>query len=77
MDDSLGVEVVQAVKDLSSEGLRHVLDEPTLLSQDTNNRTTRNVFKEATDPLSAVCQRYLEIRADMLRTIGVSSNPRY
>ena len=32
MDDSLGVEVVQAIKDLSSEGLRHILVEPTQLS---------------------------------------------
>ena len=53
MDDSLGMKVVQAVKDLSGEGLRHVLVEPTLLSQDTGNRTTRDIFKETTNSVSS------------------------
>ena len=77
MNDSLGMEVVQAIEDLSGEGLRHVLVEPTQLSQDTGDRTAWNVFKETINPLSAACQRYTRMRTNMLRYLGVSSNPRY
>jgi hypothetical protein len=52
MDDPLGMEIVQTVKDLRSEQLRHVLVESTVLSQDTGNRTTGNVFEEAIMPQS-------------------------
>jgi len=47
MNDSFGMEVVQTVKDLRGEGLRHILIESTSFPQDTGNRTTPNVFKEA------------------------------
>ena len=40
MDDSLGMETVQAIKGLSREGLRHVLIEPTMLLRDTGNGRT-------------------------------------
>ena len=75
MDDSLGMKVVQAVKDLSGEELRHVLVEPTLLSQDIGNRTTRDVFEETTNPVSSMLM-ISGVRTDMLRYPGVSSNPR-
>jgi len=56
VNDSLGMEVVQTVKDLRSERLRHVLIESAVFSQGTGDRTTRDVFKEAAKPLSAVSQ---------------------
>ena len=77
MYDSLGMEVVQTVKDLSSERLGYILVEPTAFSQDAGNRTTRNVFKEAIGSPSAECQWYTETKTNMLRYLGVSSNPRY
>ena len=54
VDDPLGMEVLETFKDLRSEGLRYVLIESTVFSQDAGNRTTRNVFKEAIKPTSAV-----------------------
>ena len=56
VNDSLGMEVVQAVKDLSGEGLCHILVESAVLSQGAGDRTTRNVFKEARKSLSVVGQ---------------------
>lgn len=47
MNNPLGMEVVQTVEDLFSEGLRHVLVETAVLSQNTGDRTTWNVFEEA------------------------------
>ena len=52
MNYSLGMKVVQTVKDLRSERLRHVLTKPTVLSQNTSNRTTRNIFEETGRRLS-------------------------
>ena len=49
MNDSFGMEVVQTVKDLRSEGLCHVLIESASFSQDTGNRTTPSVFKETVE----------------------------
>jgi hypothetical protein len=37
VNDSLGVEVMQTVKDLISEALYHILVEPTMLIQSTGN----------------------------------------
>jgi hypothetical protein len=56
MNDSLGVEVVQTVEDLSSEGLYQILAEPSVAAQEAGNRTTRNIFKEAIKSLSTVRQ---------------------
>ena len=47
MNNPLRMEVVQTVEDLFSEGLRHVLVETTVFSQNAGDRTTRNVFEEA------------------------------
>ena len=47
VDDSLGMKVFQTVEDLGTERLRHVVVKSTMLSQDTSNRSTRNIFKEA------------------------------
>jgi len=77
MDDSLGMQVVQTVEDLSSERLGHILVEPTAFSQDAGNRTTRNVFEEAIKFPSEGCQWYVKTKTNMLRYLGVSSNPRY
>jgi len=55
VNDSLGMEIVQAIKDLSGEGLGHNFIEPAVLSENTGDRATRNVFKETVKPLSAVC----------------------
>ena len=53
MNDSLGMEMVQAIKGLSSEGLRHVLIEPTVLFRDTGNgRTAGDVSTRNNDILS-------------------------
>ena len=54
VNDSLGMEIVQTVKDLRGERLRHILVKSTVLSQDASNRTTWNVFKEATKLSSVV-----------------------
>lgn len=47
MNNPFRMEIVQTVEDLFREGLRHVLVETTVLSQNTGDRTTRNVFEEA------------------------------
>jgi len=60
VDDSLGMEVVQTLKDLSSERLGHVLVEPTAVSQDAGDRAARNVFEEAMWFPSAECQQYVQ-----------------
>ena len=77
MNYSLGMEVVQTVEDLSGERLGHILVESTAFPQDTSNRTTRNVFKEAMGFLSAEYQWYIGTMTNMLRYFCVSSNPKY
>ena len=56
MNNSLGMEVIQAIEDLSGKVLCQIIDESTLLSQVIGDRTTRNVFKETVEPQLAVCQ---------------------
>ena len=73
MDDSPGMGWSRSS---SSEGLRHVLIEPTLLPQNTGNQTARDVFKEVTKPLLAVCRCFMEAKTDLLKC-GVTSNPSY
>jgi hypothetical protein len=56
MNDSLGMEVVQTLENLSSEGFYQILAEPTVVAQEAGDRTTWNIFKEAIKPQSTVYQ---------------------